>query len=184
MHEIIVNGRVMKGSVRKIIFGSVLIVLGIVFLLKNTGLITVDIQGLWPWLMIVPGAVFMGVGLWDERQYRQLFVGAILLGYGLLFFGEHTMQWWDTSRVWPLFVLVPGVGFLMMYFLGPRRRDHLRKGIFLSLLAGAFFVLKDRPELFWPLILIGIGGMMVLQGIQQRNSLGTTSDPLLDPPER
>jgi len=174
----------MKGNLRRVVFGTVLILLGAVFLLNNMGLIDVELRGVWPIGIMLVGLIFMVVGFWDSGQYRQLFTGSILLGYGLIFWGVYTTGWWDIYRVWPLFLLVPGLGFTMMYFWGQKRRDYLRKGVFMSLLAGAVFVIRDRPDLFWPLILIGVGVIAILQGNPPRKRFDTARDDVHEPPDR
>ncbi len=157
----------MTDTIRRTVMGSLLILLGLAFLLRNIGILHFEFQGLWPWLLIIPGIIFWGIFLFDRNHYRLILPGTILLTYGLLFLVVNTFQVGEMHYLWPIFVLGPGLGFLLMYFLGQRERAHLRTGSLLTLLAFAFFVLEANPDLFWPVLLIGVGLLMVVRGIQE-----------------
>lgn len=171
----------MTDSIRRMVMGSLLILLGIAFLLKNVGIITFEFRGVWPWLLVIPGLIFWGVAVMNRAHYRLVLPGTILLGYGLLFLGAYSFHLGEMHTLWPVFILVPGLGFLAVYFLGPRESSHLRTGSFLTVLAIAFFVLEANPDLFWPVLLIGIGVLMLVHGLRERRQLNAKTESTTEP---
>ncbi len=161
----------MTESIRRIIMGSLLIILGAAFLLRNMGIVDFEFRGLWPWLLIVPGVIFWIVFFVNKTHYRLILPGTILITYGALFLWVNSFHIGQMHTWWPVFILGPGLGFLLMYVLGQREPAHLRTGSFLTLLAIAFFVLEANPDLFWPVLLIGIGILMLGKGVKDRQAL-------------
>ncbi len=157
----------MTDTIRRTVMGGLLILLGLAFLLRNMGVIYFEFQGVWPWLLIIPGIIFWGVFVMNRSHYRLILPGTILLTYGILFLMVHTLRIGLMQFLWPIFILGPGLGFLLMYFLGEREKNHFRTGSLLTLLAIAFFILEANPDLFWPVLLIGVGGLMIFRGLQE-----------------
>lgn len=101
------------------IIGGILVVLGAVLLLSNTGTITLDwlwefIFTWWPLLLIV-------WGLWSlvSGGFRFRLWPVILLLLGIGFQLSALALWeWDFSVVWPVFIVIVGLAIL----LGRRRR--------------------------------------------------------------
>ncbi len=157
----------MSDSIRRIVIGGLLILLGLAFFLRNMGIVSFEFRGLWPWLLILPGLIFWGVFIFDRSHFKLILPGTILLTYGLLFLSANTLHLGRMENLWPVFILGPGLGFLLMYFLGEREAAHLRTGVFLSLLSLAFFLLPANPELFWPVLLIGLGVFILMRGFRE-----------------
>ena len=101
------------------IIGGILVVLGAVLLLSNTGTITLDwlwgfIFTWWPMLLIV-------WGLWElvsgGFRFRLWPIILLLLGIGFQLSALNLWEW-DFSVVWPVFIVIVGLAIL----LGRRRR--------------------------------------------------------------
>ena len=101
------------------IIGGILVVLGAVLLLSNTGTITLDwlwgfIFTWWPMLLIV-------WGLWElvsgGFRFRLWPIILLLLGIGFQLSALNLWEW-DFSVVWPAFIVIVGLAIL----LGRRRR--------------------------------------------------------------
>jgi hypothetical protein len=107
-----------------LIAGGVLIALGVVFLVRDR--IDIDWGLIWPFFLIVPGAFVLVRALFvnDHRDKTGGFIGGtilVFLGGVFLFQNFYDLDW---SKVWPFFLIIPGVGLLLGAFLGWGRRDH------------------------------------------------------------
>lgn len=102
----------------------VLILIGVFFLLRNTGLFSFDIHRVWPFFLIALGGWLLARswgylgGLTYSRcycarcRYRRLMGPAILITIGVLSLLEDmTRLGWD--RTWPVFILVIGIVLLV-----------------------------------------------------------------------
>ncbi len=94
--------------------GFIMVGLGTVFLLQAFGIISNDFPW-WSFFIIVPGigllfgafVNFMQYGL-DNRVKGQAFGSIMTLLVGLIFLFE--LDW---GKVWPLFLIVPGIAMLL-----------------------------------------------------------------------
>jgi hypothetical protein len=102
----------------------VLIIIGIFFLLRNTGLFDFDIHRVWPIFLIALGGwlfarnwgllgeLGMGRCYCARCRYRRLMGPAILITIGVLSLLEDLTRFgWD--RTWPVFILVIGIVLLL-----------------------------------------------------------------------
>jgi hypothetical protein len=90
--------------------GVILIGLGIIFLAMTMGLLAGAAMGLlWPFFMIVPGAMMLFGG---DRS--KIVGGLVLLGLGMVFLSTTTglLPWSSMGYVWPLFLIIPGLALL------------------------------------------------------------------------
>lgn len=124
--------------------GLLLVLFGVWFLLDNLGIVTVSIGQLWPIFPLLFGLAMLTGGATHGRRGRRD-EGAVMVGtwatlIGLFFF-TFTLGWvsWDAmAQLWPAFVLIGGLGFLLG-FLASGLRDW---GLFIvGSLAVAFGVL-------------------------------------------
>jgi uncharacterized membrane protein HdeD (DUF308 family) len=117
-----VNGR--QDRTGGLIAGGILIALGVVFLLRDR--IDLDWGLVWPFFLIVPGAFVLVRALFvnDHRDRTGGFIGGailVFLGGVFLFQNFYDLDW---SKIWPFFLIIPGVGLLLGAFLGWGRREH------------------------------------------------------------
>ncbi|RSK26738.1 hypothetical protein EJF36_07610 [Bacillus sp. HMF5848] len=160
----------------KSLFGIVLVVLGVIFLLDSSGVVNlgIDIENLnlmtysWPFFLLVPAILFhAGFFLSGMKKSNAglLVPGGILLTLSLLFFFETFTGWRFSGVTWPIYILAPAVGLFELYIFGGREKGLLIPvGILSSI--GVFFLLQNifiEMMEFWPIILV-LGGLFLLLG--------------------
>jgi hypothetical protein len=162
---------------RSFIVGIILIAVGALLIADNLGWIWIrwedfwEFWYLWPWLMIIGGALFW-IGWFKNRQEIGLLMpGTILLVYGLLFWYNVQYGWWHmgASNLWAFFLIGPGLGFLIMYLLGKRDRGLLVPAGILIVLGVIFLTGWSNISLLWPIILIVIGIRLILKHREKQN---------------
>ncbi|MCZ6776343.1 MAG: hypothetical protein O7D34_07800 [Ignavibacteria bacterium] len=140
---------------RSLLPGIILIVLGIIFFLPNV----TDLRGreLWPTFVLALGVVFYFLFLADRARYGLLMPATILTVTGLMFFYCVFEGWYIMRDIWPLFIVAPGLGFLLMYFFGKKEQGLLIPGGIL-IAVGLFFLGGiTEYEYLWPIVLIAVG---------------------------
>ena len=149
-------------SPKKSLFpGLALIVLGIVFLLPNfTSLRPHD---LWPTFVLGTGIFFLISYLSDRSNYGLLMPATILTVIGLMFFYCVFEGWYMMRYIWPLFIVGPGLGFLLMYQFGKKEKGLLIPGGILTGIGALFLIGFSDSEYLLPVILIGIGIVLLFQ---------------------
>lgn len=163
---------------KSVITGTVLIVIGTIFLLPNFTDLT--LRDLWPVLMLAPGVLFFVVFFMDRRNYGLLMPGAVLTTYGLLFFFCTLWGWYWMTDLWPLFLIGPGLGFFLMYFFGKKETGLLVPGFILTLLGAIFLLRSTDYEYLWPLAIIVAGVALILKSRRTNpdsSATGSSSSP-------
>ena len=137
-----------RGKVRYII-GGILVALGVLLLLGNTGIVNLDwgwdlVRTWWPLLLIL-------WGLWDlvsgGFRFRLWPIILLLLGIGLQLSALNLWQW-DFSVIWPVLIVMAGVAIL----LGRRRRRGRRmrrRDMASGLIVEGTAVSRDRSGDSW-----------------------------------
>ncbi len=141
--------------------GLLLIALGAIFLAGNLG--AFSLLDLWPVLLIVLGLFFFVLWLRERPNYGLLMPASILVVVGLLFLYCQNNGWWYMRDLWPVFIIAPGVGFFLMYFLGEQEGGLLIPG---SILLGVGLVIMSGNRwvgAWWPAVLIIIGVLLLLR---------------------
>jgi hypothetical protein len=142
--------------------GLLLIAVGGLLLLSNLGFL--DIFGFWPLLIVVVGLAFFLMWVKDRGNYGLLMPFAVLTITGLLFLYCEYEGWWRMQDLWPVFVLAPGVGFILMYALGEKDKGLLVPGTILLATGTVFLSLNRWSGPWWPVILILAGIIILLVG--------------------
>ncbi len=107
-----------QGRTGGIVAGGILVVLGILFLVRDQ--ISLDWGLIWPFALIIPGAWLVGMALFarDRENRSGAFIGGgMLLFLGVVFLVQNYLSL-DWSKIWPFFLIIPGVGLLLGAFLG------------------------------------------------------------------
>lgn len=103
--------RAMRGD--KLVPGLIMIGLGLIFMLQAFDVFSMDWGKIWPLFILIPGFVLI-FSAWREYAQDgdfdrgQAFSGVMAILVGLIFFFD-----WDWGKVWPLFLIVPGLGMLL-----------------------------------------------------------------------
>jgi hypothetical protein len=164
----------------------ILILIGVFFLLINLGLLPrLTITEMWPGIVVLVGLTFwIGFIFGHDHDAGLAFVGTILVLIGAFFFlftlhlalpGYGVVGWGDQGRLWPVYPLIVGVAFVVLWIAG-RARDNgvlIPAGILLIVgLAGLNFTLGEVPGLtdiirLWPVLLIVFGAAILLRSFSR-----------------
>ena len=156
------------GAPKRDIMGVVLVLVGVLLLMRNLGA-GVSIGEIWPWFIVLFGLAFWAMFLVDRSQHALLMPASILIVAGVVFELCTMFGWGLMSRLWPLLVVAPGIGFLAMYFLGPGGHASLLPGVGLLIL-GVFTLFKQTPWWrFWPVLLIMVGASLLIRELSRRS---------------
>jgi len=137
------------------ITGLLLILLGLFFLGAQLGYICWE--NLWPLILIIGGALFFLGFFLNPKHYGLLMPGSVLTIVGLLFLYTNSGRWYAMEYLWPIVILAPGIGFVLMYLFGPKRNGFWIPAVILVTMALIFFVRFWCVLRYWPVILILIG---------------------------
>ena len=151
----------MASSRQSLVPGIALIVLGLVFLIPN--FTPLRPRDLWPAFVLGTGLFFYVLYLADRSKFGLLMPGTILTVIGLLFFYCVFEGWYNMRSLWPLFIIAPGLGLLMMYQFGRKEKGLLIPGSILSGIGILFLVGFSDSDYLLPVILIGIGILLLFQ---------------------
>ncbi|MCA0384722.1 MAG: DUF5668 domain-containing protein [Firmicutes bacterium] len=146
---------------RNRLLGFFLVIVGGVLILDYYHIINFNIWDFWPIILIYIGAK-------AERDYfsghasgRNLLTGATFLTYGFYFMMSNFTSWGIQGKLWPLYILGPGIGFLQMAYYGHRPRKNFRTGLLLVGISALFLVenfinIQYDLILFVGLIFVGL----------------------------
>lgn len=173
-----------------LIFGALLIGLGILFLLGQ--LFRVNIwQYAWPMFILVPGIIFFGITMTGGSGSSGFAIpGSILTTVGLIFFFQaltgHFASW---AYAWTLiFPTAVGLGMFIMGSQGgdeslkKQGKGFLRAGLVLFVILAfvfeAIFRMGDNlvSRLFWPMAIIVFGVYLILRQTGRFGSSKATVD--------
>jgi hypothetical protein len=158
---------------KSVITGVALITIGIIFLLPN--FTELSLRQLWPVLMIGPGILFFVSFLADKKSYGLLMPGSILTTLGLLFLFCTIFGWDWMEELWPFFLIGPGIGFCLMYYLGKKEIGLLVPGIIFTFLGIIFLLHSTDYGYLWPIAIIVAGILLILKS-RQRNPDAVPTD--------
>lgn len=148
------------------IIGVVLLAVGGMALLNNLGItdFNLSIWRFWPLVFIIPGLAFELNYFNGNAPVGVLVPGGIFLTYGGLFLFCSFFGYGHMAYLWPLFLGGVGVGLFQLYYFGNREKPIFWVSFgFLSFsLVSIFFgLLSLKGSFVLPVILIGVGAMML-----------------------
>lgn len=143
-----------------------LIFLGLLFLLRSFHMLSWN--NVWPLILVGVGVTLFISGL-GRTDKGAVFPGTVLILVGVFFFlwsRFHFPDYMDMDELWPVFPLIVGLAFCVLFLVNPRDWGTLVPGAILILISLAFFF--TNVGLFpasswvyigrlWPLVLIVIG---------------------------
>jgi len=169
-----------RQNTNPMVIGIFLIGFGILLILFN--ILNIDyVQFAWPFFIIMPGVLIFAVALFVEDSLGKVLIipGSVIAVIGLILLYQNTSDHWESwAYAWPL-VAPAGVGLgYFIYGSVKRQSDTIKTGMQLLIIglvifsAGfVFFELIIGISGFglgrfgWPLLLIGIGILIVLYGM-------------------
>jgi hypothetical protein len=140
--------------------GGILVMLGCVFLAAN--LYDFDAGTYWPVFFLVPAALMLGAFLSNRKNAGVLIPFAIFIIMGAMFQYCVFEGWYNMEWLWPGFLLGPGIGFFLFYYVNRERGLLIPAGI-LTGLSVIFFLTNSPYEDYWPLLLIIAGGLLMMR---------------------
>lgn len=141
--------------------GLAAIFLGIIFLLENLKVFEFNFKNIWPEIVILVGLGF-AFGYFANRKNTNLIMPAVvLIVYGALFTYSHILGWEHMARLWPVLLLAPGFGFLLLYFLAGKENTALWSASVLIVLSLLFLLRFVEYLRYWPALLI-LGGIVII----------------------
>ncbi|MBN2105686.1 hypothetical protein JW835_16735 [bacterium] len=153
----------MADTKTRYLFGIILIVVGVIFLLVNFS--DVSMSHLWPFFPLTVG-IGLVLGYFQNRDNLGfLMPGVVLITISLLFFYCAISGWHHMSQLWPVFIWAPAGGFIAMYFGGSRDRGLLMPAGILGLIGFIFIAVNYRISNFLPVVMIAVGAFLVLSQI-------------------
>jgi len=98
-----------------IVGGLLLVAAGVIFLLDNIGIITLDWEMLIGPLFGIGGLVFLIVFIMDKKDWWALIPGFVLIGIGIIIFMSQNME--SMAELWggAVFLGLLGLAFLLVY---------------------------------------------------------------------
>lgn len=141
--------------------GLLLIVTGAVILLANLGVFS--LVGLWPLLVVLLGIFFFILWMKDRGDPGLLMPATILTIVGILFLYCEQYGWWNMSNLWPVFLMAPGLGFMLMYIFGEQETGLLIPGTLMLVLSIFFLSINEWAGRWWPVIMIILGAILLIR---------------------
>jgi hypothetical protein len=140
--------------------GALLILAGGVLLAIN--FLELDVERYWPMFLLIPAALFLFSFLANRRNAGALVPLAIFVVMAAMFqycaiYGYDNLEW-----LWPGFMLGPGAGLFLFYFVN-RERTLLIPASILTGLSAIFFIIRGPYARLWPALLIIAGGLLLLR---------------------
>ena len=153
----------MNVNTKSLVAGIILIAFGAIILGDNLGFYFLSWDMFWPWFLIIGGVLFLVGWMTDREKYGLLMPASILLVYGFMFLYSAYDGWWHMDRLWPYFLIGPGLGFLLMYFLGKKESGLLIPASILLGLGVIFLMSEGTGRFFWPIIIIIVGIILLFK---------------------
>lgn len=151
----------MAKSQSNLLLGLALVLLGALFLLIQLDFF--QWTPIWPLFVIVCGLLLLLKFAFNHSNYGLLMPAILFLIIGTLFFYLEQTTYFHLNRLWPTFVLAPGIGFLFMFFFGPAANRFWIPALILIVLAVLFYIEFWHFLRYWPLILIIIGFYLIFR---------------------
>ncbi len=132
------------------------IIAGAVLTLENFNIVS-GISSHWPLFILLVGTGFTLLYFQSKRgDVALVWLGTFLLQLGLFFYYLNFTSWTHMARLWPLFLGIVGVCFLVTTIL-TRNRIFLYISILFVALFGALWLVFSVSLRLWPLSLVVFG---------------------------
>lgn len=165
--------------------GLILMAAGILLLLNNLAVFHVEFDSIWPLGLAAFGLLFF-FSVPGKAHKGAVFPGTIFLLTGLfLFLWENRIIPRGDGTMWPPFLIIVGIAFVVLYIWDRREHETLLLGVILAavgaiFMADTYYYLPWSPwELIvrsWPLVLVFIGGSILVRGWERRRLEAKTAE--------
>ena len=151
-----------------IITGVMLIGMGIFFLTAQafpTLYTQIDFARLWPLIPLLVGVVLFVNGLFGSAEL--LVPGTVVSGVGSILFYQNSTDSWGQWQLWLLIPALAGIGTILYQLREGKQLNHALRAGGGPFVVGLvlYFVFTGLPSgLFWPIIFVAIGVMILFQG--------------------
>ena len=159
--------------------GIVLVVIGAVLLLQQFDVVYITWERAYPILLLLLGVSNLTLAT-KRKDSGNIFWGMVLVLFGIFFFLRNyeilpIYYYWD--EFWPLFMIIPGLAFIMMFVFHPQEWGVLIPGGILLFLGSTFLSETLGFPWFswyqigrlWPVVLIVIGAIIVVSKLFSEN---------------
>jgi len=157
-----------------VIGGSILIAIGIWFLLSAFGVDLPRIGSLWPIFPTLGGLAFIAAYMASSGRNAGLLVpgvGGFLLGVFFFLITVGPFRWRDMDSLWPVFPLIGGITFVVVWWADGQRERGLLVPAGLGMGVGVVGLVATLGGLrasliarLWPVILVVVGVYLLTQG--------------------
>ncbi|MBW2972600.1 hypothetical protein KY359_06190 [Candidatus Woesearchaeota archaeon] len=148
------------------ILAVILIVLGTIFLLENFDIIH-GAWLLWPILPLIMGIGFCMLFFKTRKDLVLLGMGIFTGLNSLFFFYLNFTHWALLTHLWPVFIVIIGITFLVCFILS-RKRVLLYLSVILMALGASFIVIFVISTMLWPVTLVLAGVSFIIISIFER----------------
>lgn len=153
-----IEEREKKPSRGELIPGTILVILGILFLLPKLG---IDFGNLWPTFILAPGLAFFVFyfSSGDRPKNAGILIPATITTLiAVFFFALNFTSWKYMENLWPLFPIIVAASFYFAYFMGlPKGRGILIPANILTAVGITFLLVNFLSVNLWPVLLIMAG---------------------------
>ena len=158
--------------------GTVLILVGLWFLLDRLGFDLPGLGRLWPLFPLLGGLALIASYVWGTHGDRGVLVpgvGGFLVGVFFLLITIGPLGWGDLERLWPVFPLIGGVTFGAVWLASGRRDTGIlvpaTGGVAVGVI-GLLFThgIMSFPTFsrLWPLAIIALGAWILIMSARGR----------------
>jgi len=111
----------------------------------------------------------------EKRSYGAVVPATILILIGIIFLLDSLGWGPGMNKLWPIFLLAPGVSFLLMFALSKKYYGVLMPGTFLTIISGLFFYCNffgwQKMQYLWPVFLLAVAaGLFMIYLFSGRHS--------------
>jgi len=156
------------------VWGYLLIGIGIILLIGNMSRFGMEV--LWPIFPFSVGIAFFISYFMQKKDVGLLMPGSILCVISLLFFYCTISGWQHMETLWPIFIMAPAVGFIVLYLFGNRDSSFLIPAVILFCVGAIFLMLSYGFGDFWPVFLIVAGIVLIFLARKTSGQPKTSSE--------
>ena len=156
------NKKESESKLGLVVFGSILVGVGILFLIVNI-IPYLSVGKLWPLFMLIPVAILVMVWIQDrEKSIGVVLPITVLLFYCGYFLWLNFTTWAYAATSWPNFLIGPGLGFLALYMV-TKKNEYLVPAFVLLILSAVFYAAIIENTLIVGILLVVMGIFLIFK---------------------